>query len=137
MATIQSEKYTLGIVESDGTPKTGSLVELKIGASTYVMLELGTGKYQIASIPTGKYFVWIDSVNSGESVSVGSGQVSALGNETDAFLIGEADDWRLGDSASVKTVLSLENVANIAIPDPTGNNGKVSACIDNFDIRMP
>ena len=59
-ATIQTEKYTLGIVESDGTPKTGALVELKIGASTYVLLELGAGKYQIASIPTGKYFVCVD-----------------------------------------------------------------------------
>ena len=125
MATIQTEKYTLGIVESDGTPKTGALVELKIGASTYVLLELGTGKYQIASIPTGKYFVWIDSVNSGESVSVGSGQVPALGNEADAFLIGEVDNWKLGTITEVKTLLSLENVANIAIPDPTGNNGKV------------
>ena len=124
-ATIQTEKYTLGIVESDGTPKTGALVELKIGASTYVLLELGTGKYQIASIPTGKYCVWIDSVNSGESVSVGSGQVPALGNEADAFLIGEVDNWKLGTITEVKTLLSLENVANIAIPDPTGNNGKV------------
>jgi hypothetical protein len=127
MATIQSEKFTLGIVESNGTPKTGALVELKIGASTYVMVELGTGKYQIASIPTGKYFVWVDSVNSGESVSVGSGQIPALGNEADVFLIGEASDWKLGTSTEVKTLLSLENVANIAIPDPTGNNGKVLA----------
>jgi len=125
MATIQSEKFTLGIVESNGTPKTGALVELKIGASTYVMVELGTGKYQIASIPTGKYFVWIDSVSSGESVSVGSGQIPALGNEADVFLIGEANDWKIGTPTEVKTLLSLENVTNVAIPDPTGNNGKV------------
>jgi hypothetical protein len=121
---ITSEKFTIGIINNNGYPRTGALVELKINASTYVLPELGNGKYQISLIPTGKYFVWIDSVNSRQSVAVGSGQVSALGNEANAFLVGTADNWTLEDASSVKTTLSLENVTNIALPDPTGQDGK-------------
>lgn len=123
MATIQNEKFTLGIVNNDGSPKVGSLVELKAGASTYAMTELGSGKYSIDSIPTGKYDVWVDSVFTNETTAVGEGQVSALGNELDAILVGTADNWTLNTPEELKQLLNLDQVNNFGIPDPAGQDG--------------
>lgn len=138
MAIIQNEKYTLGIVNNDGTPKIGVLVELKINSSTFTLSELGNGKYKIDQIPTGKYFVWVDGVSTGESVSVGAGQVSALGNEADAFLIGVAGNWAIRTIQDVKILLNLDQVSNIEIPDPVSENGKVLAVLgDQYVLITP
>lgn len=123
--TIQNEEYTLRILDNAGQPKTGSLVELKAGASTFPFVEVGNGYYKIDTIPTGKYNVWVDSVNTNETRGVGTGQVAALGNETDEMIISTSSDFVLGDKDAVKAVLDLDNVSNISLPDPTGQDGKV------------
>ena len=131
MAVIQNEKFTLGIVNNDGSPKIGSLVELKSGSFNYPMTELGSGKYRVNSIPTGKYTVFVDSVSTQETVPVGSGQVAGLGNELDAILVGTADNWTLNTPEELKQLLNLDQVTNFALPDPTGENGKVLGVQNN------
>ena len=132
MATIQNEEYTIRITKaSDGTANTGVLVEFKTGAFNYPFVEVGNGYYHIASIPTGKYSVWVDSNNTNETRAVGEGQIAALGNEADAISVGTADDWELQTPTELKTTLDLENVSNIAVPDPTGQDGKVLSVVSD------
>lgn len=69
-----SEKYTLSVWNTNGTPKTGASVAL-VGAGTYSGTELGvSGKYYWASIPLGKYFLRVNGVDTGESFAVGDGE---------------------------------------------------------------
>ena len=128
---IQNEKYSFIVSDSSGSPLTGATVELRKDATIYTCTEVGNGWYSIASIPTGKYSVFVDTVDTGETKAVGSGQVAALGNESDSVPVSDASEYSFQDPAELKTTLSLENVTNVAIPTPTGSDANKVIQVDS------
>jgi hypothetical protein len=115
---IANEKFGFTLLDdTTGLPKTGQLVELKVGASTYVLTEIATsGYYKIDSIPTGKYSVYVNSVDTQHTFGVGTGQVAALGNELDSIPVSAASAYSFQDPTTLKTTLSLDEVNNVAVP---------------------
>ena len=128
---IQNEKFSLLVSNSSGNPLTGALVELRKDATIYTCSEVGNGWYSIASIPTGKYSVFVDSVDTGETKAVGSGQVAALGNTADNVPVSNATEYDFQDPTTLKTTLSLNNVANVAVPSPTGSDANKVIQVDS------
>ena len=128
---IQNEKFSLLVSNSSGNPLTGALVELRKDATIYTTTEVGNGWYSIASIPTGKYSVFVDSVDTGETKAVGSGQVAALGNTADNVPVSNATEYDFQDPTTLKTTLSLENVANVEVPEPTGSDANKVIQVDS------
>jgi hypothetical protein len=115
---ISNEKF--GFVLRDATtglPSSGQLVELREGANNYVLIEKATsGFYEVASIPTGKYSAWVNSVDSGSTFGVGTGQVAALGNTLDSVAVSTASEFGFQAPAVFKATLDLDLVTNKAIP---------------------
>jgi len=128
---IQNEKYSFIVSDSSGSPLTGATVELRKDATIYTCTEVGNGWYSIASIPTGKYSVFVDTVDTGETKAVGSGQVAALGNELDSVPVSDSTEYSFQDPTALKTTLSLENVTNVAIPAPTGSDANKVIQVDS------
>ena len=128
---IQNEKFSLLVSNSSGNPLTGALVELRKDATIYTTTEVGNGWYSIASIPTGKYSVFVDSVDTGETKAVGSGQVAALGNTADNVPVSNATEYDFQDPTTLKTTLSLENVTNVEVPEPTGSDANKVIQVDS------
>lgn len=128
---IQNEKFSLLVSDSSGNPLTGSLVELRKDAMIYTLTEVGNGWYSMNSIPTGKYSVFVDSVDTGETKAVGSGQVAALGNTADSVPVSDATEYSFQDPTTLKTTLSLNNVTNVAVPSPTGSDANKVVRVDS------
>ena len=128
---IQNEKFSLLVSDSSGNPLTGSLVELRKDAIIYTLTEVGNGWYSMNSIPTGKYSVFVDSVDTGETKAVGSGQVAALGNTADSVPVSDATEYSFQDPTTLKTTLSLNNVTNVAVPSPTGSDANKVVRVDS------
>lgn len=122
MATIPTKDVTLEVVDdTTGAPKTGVVVELKRGASTYTGSEIGSsGFYEFTNVPAGQYDVYVSSVDTGKDTAVGTGELAVEGFETDYLPIGNAgeDGWDLISPTALKAKMSLDQVANYAIPDP-------------------
>jgi len=128
---IQNEKFSLLVSDSSGNPLTGSLVELRKDAMIYTLTEVGNGWYSMNSIPTGKYSVFVDSVDTGETKAVGSGQIAALGNTADSVPVSDATEYSFQDPTTLKTTLSLNNVTNVAVPSPTGSDANKVVRVDS------
>ncbi len=130
---IQTEKFGFVVRnQSTGEKLSGALVELRENSNNYVLTEVGTsGFYQIASIPTGKYEVYIDSVNSNATMAVGAGQIAALGNILDNVPISTTDAYEFKTPDGLKLVLDLDQVANVAIPIPTGADTNKIIVVDS------
>ena len=130
---IQTEKFGFVVRnQSTGEKLSGALVELRENSNNYVLTEVGTsGFYQIASIPTGKYEVYVDSVNSNATMAVGAGQIAALGNIIDNVPISTTDAYEFKTPDGLKLVLDLDQVANVAIPIPTGGDTNKIIVVDS------
>ena len=130
---IQTEKFGFVVRnQSTGEKLSGALVELRENSNNYVLTEVGTsGFYQIASIPTGKYEVYVDSVNSNATMAVGAGQIAALGNILDNVPISTTDAYEFKTPDGLKLVLDLDQVANVAIPIPTGADTNKIIVVDS------
>ena len=94
---ILNEKFGFVLRDaSTGLPTSGQLVELREGSNNYVLTEKATsGFYEVASIPTGKYSAFVNSVDSGSTFGVGTGQVAALGNNLDNVAVSTASELSL------------------------------------------
>lgn len=137
---IQNEKFGFTVRDNTtGAPLSGALVELRKGATIYTLTEVSTsGFYEIASIPTGKYSVFINSVDSNSTMAVGSGQVAALGNETDNIAVSTSTEFAFQDPTEYKTTLSLENVTNVAVPSPVVADANKVVSVDStgaYELR--
>lgn len=115
---ILNEKF--GFVLRDaatGLPTSGQLVELREGSNNYVLTEKATsGFYEVASIPTGKYSAFVNSVDSGSTFGVGTGQVAALGNTLNNVAVSTASEFGFQTPSVFKATLDLDLVTNKAIP---------------------
>ena len=135
---IQDEKFGFTVRDSNGAPWSGQLVELRKGATIYTFTELGTsGFYTIDIIPTGKYSVYINAVDSEQTMPVGAGQVAALGNELDNTPVSTGSEFEFKTAEGLKIMLSLDNVTNVAVPVPTpSDENKVLKVDSNGDYEL-
>ena len=115
---ILNEKFGFVVRDaSTGLPTSGQLVELREGSNNYVLTEKATsGFYEVASIPTGKYSAYVNSVDSGSTFGVGTGQVAALGNTLDNVAVSTASEFGFQAPSVFKATLDLDLVTNKAIP---------------------
>ena len=115
---ILNEKFGFVLRDaSTGLPTSGQLVELREGSNNYVLTEKATsGFYEVASIPTGKYSAFVNSVDSGSTFGVGTGQVAALGNTLDSVAVSTASKFGFQAPSVFKATLDLDLVTNKAIP---------------------
>ena len=115
---ILNEKFGFVIRDaSTGLPTSGQLVELREGLNNYVLTEKATsGFYEVASIPTGKYSAYVNSVDSGSTFGVGTGQVAALGNTLNNVAVSTASEFGFQSPSVFKATLDLDLVTNKAIP---------------------
>ena len=115
---ILNEKFGFVLRDaSTGLPTSGQLVELREGSNNYVLTEKATsGFYEVASIPTGKYSAYINSVDSGSTFGVGTGQVAALGNTLNNVAVSTASEFGFQSPSVFKATLDLDLVTNKAIP---------------------
>ena len=136
---IQSEKFGFEVKDSTtGLPLSGATVELREGSNIYTLTELGTSAYYVIdSIPTGKYEAFINSVGTGQTFGVGTGQISALGNEANNVPVSSASSYDFQNPTELKTTLSLDNVNNVAVPvgSPSDAN-KVIQVDSNGDYTL-
>lgn len=136
---IQNEKFGFEVKDSTtGQPLSGAFVQLVAGSNTYDLTELQTsGYYLIDAIPTGKYSVLVNSVDTGQTKAVGSGQIAALGNEADSVAVSTVDNFELQNATELKTTLDLENVSNVAVPVPVvADENKVLSVDENGDYVL-
>ena len=63
------------VTNSIGQPVLGATVELKRGALSITMTELGNGYYKTDAVSPGQYSVYVGSVDTGQTVAVGAGEL--------------------------------------------------------------
>jgi len=137
---IQNEFFGFEVKDkTTGLPLSGALVELRKGATIYTLTEVASSAYYtINSIPTGKYSVFIDSVDTNQTMAVGSGQVAALGNEVDNIPVSTATEYAFQDPATYKATIELDQVTNVAVPDPTVSDANKVVSVDslgNYELK--
>ena len=137
---IQNEFFGFEVKDkTTGLPLSGALVELRKGATIYTLTEVASSAYYtINSIPTGKYSVFIDSVDTNQTMAVGSGQLAALGNEVDNIPVSTATEYAFQDPATYKATIELDQVTNVAVPDPTASDANKVIGVDdlgNYELK--
>jgi len=118
--------YDSGV--SVGLPVVGGTIKLKLNGIEYTGTELGAtnGVYLWSDLDAGRYELIVNGVTRGEVIQVGSGEWAGLG-WTDARIphsTGTLIEYKT--YTEVKTLLSLDQVNNVAIPVATGADvGKI------------
>lgn len=66
---------TIRVTNSSGVALTGAAVELKRDLLVFGLTEIGNGYYKVDAIAPGQYAVFVEAVDTGQTVAVGAGEL--------------------------------------------------------------